>query len=110
HGIALLVAQQAGLPVFEFNPTHVKQAVVGYGAARKQQVSEMVTRLLELDRFPETHHAADALAVAICTIHSEPLRRLSEAADEGGEGRPSRGRKGSGRRWTSLPKGRSKIL
>lgn len=110
HGIALLIAEQADLPVFEFSPTEIKLAVVGYGAARKDQVTAMVTRLLGLDRFPESHHAADALAVAICYIHSEPFRRLSETAAGVGKGIPPRRNRRSKRRWTSIPKGPNKAL
>ncbi len=76
HGVALLAAEECGLPVFECSPTQVKLAVVGYGAARKNQVQAMVRRLLELRVPPDSHHAADALAVAIWYHHSAKMRAL----------------------------------
>lgn len=76
HGIALLAAEACGLPVYECMPTEVKLAVVGYGAARKDQVESMVGRLLNLKTPPDSHHAADALAVAICYLHSAKIRAL----------------------------------
>jgi|YNPNPStandDraft_1061719.scaffolds.fasta_scaffold78807_2 crossover junction endodeoxyribonuclease RuvC len=69
-GVILLAAAQAGLPVVEYAPPAIKQAVVGFGEASKEQVQYMVQRLLHLDRTPRPHHAADALAVCICHIHS----------------------------------------
>ena len=69
RGVAVLAAAEAGLPVREFSPLEVKQAVVGYGRASKEQVQAMVQRLLPL---PErvAADAADALAVAVCVGHS----------------------------------------
>jgi crossover junction endodeoxyribonuclease RuvC len=69
-GVALLVAEQAKLPVLEYTPTEIKTAVTGYGAAAKEQVQFMIGRLLRLDVATSTHHATDALAAAICHIHS----------------------------------------
>ena len=69
RGVAMLAAVQAGLPVVEYTPAEVKRAVVGYGRAEKTQVQQMVKLLLGLDRAPEPHDAADALAVAICHLH-----------------------------------------
>lgn len=66
----MLAAVQAGVPVLEYTPAEVKRAVVGYGRAEKSQVQQMVKLLLGLDRVPEPHDAADALAVAICHLHS----------------------------------------
>jgi crossover junction endodeoxyribonuclease RuvC len=80
HGIALLAAEACGLPVYECMPTEVKLAVVGYGAARKDQVESMVGRLLNLKTPPDSHHAADALAVAICYLHSAKFRALTTMA------------------------------
>ncbi|MBI3994460.1 MAG: crossover junction endodeoxyribonuclease RuvC [Nitrospirae bacterium] len=77
RGIALLAAEQYGVPVYDCTPTEVKLAVVGYGAARKDQVEVMVGRLLNLKTPPDSHHAADALAVAICFIHSARIRELT---------------------------------
>jgi len=72
RGVALLVAATHHLPVFEYSPTQVKMAVVGYGRASKEQVGLMVSRLLNLSRPVASEHAADALAIAICHIHSTP--------------------------------------
>lgn len=79
-GIALLVAAEAGLGVTEYGPLQVKQAVVGTGSATKDQVSFMVRRLLGLTEKPETADAADALALAICHLHSYKLAARAEAA------------------------------
>lgn len=72
RGVALLAAVERGLPVHEYAPLEVKQAVVGYGRADKNQVQRMVAVLLELAKPPEPHDAADALAVAIC--HANQMR------------------------------------
>ncbi len=69
RGIALLVAAQQGLPVFEYSPLEVKSAIVGYGRAEKSQVQMMVRLLLHLPETPTPDDAADALAVAICHGH-----------------------------------------
>jgi crossover junction endodeoxyribonuclease RuvC len=66
RGVALLAAAQSGLPVTEYTPAEVKQAISGYGNADKQQVQFMVQLLLELDTVPYPDDAADALAVALC--------------------------------------------
>jgi crossover junction endodeoxyribonuclease RuvC len=79
-GIALLVAAEAGLSVTEYGPLQVKQAVVGTGSASKEQVSFMVRRLLGLTEKPETADAADALALAICHLHSYKLVARAGAA------------------------------
>lgn len=70
RGVILLSAQQAGVPIFEYTPLQVKQAVVGYGRAEKRQVIAMVTRLLNLSAPPKPDDTADALAIAICHAHS----------------------------------------
>jgi crossover junction endodeoxyribonuclease RuvC len=70
RGVAMLSAIEAGVTVVEYTPAEVKRAVVGYGRAEKPQVQQMVKLLLGLDRAPEPHDAADALAVAICHLHS----------------------------------------
>ncbi len=70
RGVALLAAANAGLPVAEYAPLSIKSAVVGYGLADKEQVGFMVARLLRLDEIPRPADAADALAIAICHIHS----------------------------------------
>ena len=66
RGVALLAAAESGAEIFEYSPLEVKKSVVGYGRADKQQVQLMVSVLLHLDKKPEPHDAADALAVAIC--------------------------------------------
>ena len=70
RGVALLAAAEAGLPVVEYSPAEVKRAVVGFGRAEKQQVQQMIKLLLGLDAPPTPHDAADALAIAICHLHS----------------------------------------
>jgi crossover junction endodeoxyribonuclease RuvC len=68
--VAVLAAVEAGLPVIEYTPAEIKQAVVGYGRAEKAQLQHMVKLLLGLDAAPSPHDAADALAVAICHAHA----------------------------------------
>ena len=70
RGVALLAASQAGLPVAEYAPAAIKRAVVGFGRAEKQQVGQMVKLLLHLDAVPSPHDVTDAIAVAICHVHS----------------------------------------
>jgi crossover junction endodeoxyribonuclease RuvC len=70
RGVALLAASQAGVPVAEYAPAEIKRAVVGFGRAEKQQVGRMVKLLLGLDAVPSPHDVSDALAVAICHVHS----------------------------------------
>lgn len=79
RGVALLAAATSGLPVVEYAPLKIKSSVVGYGLAAKEQVQFMVTRLLELDQAPESPDAADALAIAICHIHSAQTLALQGA-------------------------------
>ena len=70
RGVILLAIRQAGLPVFQYKPSQVKQAVVGYGNATKHQVQEMTKRLLHLDALPKPDDAADAIAIALCHARS----------------------------------------
>lgn len=77
RGVILLAIHQAGLPVFEYKPMQVKQAVVGYGRAEKRQVIAMVTTLLGLKEAPKPDDTADALAIAICHAHSGGSRLAS---------------------------------
>lgn len=70
RGVAMLAAAEAGLPVIEYTPAAVKLAIVGYGRAEKAQMQQMVKMLLGLDALPQPHDAADALAIAICHLHS----------------------------------------
>jgi crossover junction endodeoxyribonuclease RuvC len=80
RGVAVLAAVQAGLPVHEYTPAEIKQAVVGYGRAEKAQVQQMVTLLLGLDTPPSPYDAADALAVAICHAHQWGTAALDPSA------------------------------
>ncbi|WP_219837951.1 crossover junction endodeoxyribonuclease RuvC [Paenibacillus sp. R14(2021)] len=73
RGVIILAAAQRGLPVTEYTPLQVKQAVVGYGKAEKRQVQEMVRMFLKLSAIPKPDDVADALAVAICHAHSSVL-------------------------------------
>lgn len=76
RGVVLLAAAHAGVPVFEYTPLQVKQAVAGYGKAPKEQVQEMVRMLLGLPETPRPDDVADALAVAICHLHSARMAAL----------------------------------
>ncbi|MGC8839482.1 MAG: crossover junction endodeoxyribonuclease RuvC [Anaerolineae bacterium] len=76
RGVVLLAAAHAGVPVFEYTPLQVKQAVAGYGKASKEQVQEMVRVLLGLPEAPKPDDVADALAVAICHLHSARMAAL----------------------------------
>jgi len=73
RGIILLALAQANIPVYEYNPMEVKQSVTGYGHADKKQVQQMVQTLLRLKEIPRPDDAADALAIAICHIHSRKM-------------------------------------
>jgi crossover junction endodeoxyribonuclease RuvC len=75
RGIALLAAVNSGLAVAEYSPLEIKQSVVGYGRADKNQVQDMVTTLLRLREKPEPFDASDALAAAICHIHNDGLQQ-----------------------------------
>ena len=70
RGAALIAVAEAEIPVGEYSPLEIKLAVVGYGNADKNQVQQMVKILLELKEIPKPDDAADALAVAICYLHS----------------------------------------
>ncbi len=81
RGVAMLAAASAGLSVAEYSPLTIKSSVVGYGRAEKQQVQHMVTRLLGLAAPPEPMDASDALAIAICHLHTlETLGRQRAVA------------------------------
>jgi crossover junction endodeoxyribonuclease RuvC len=75
----LVAAANAGVECREYAPARVKQAVCGYGRAEKAQMQRMVKMLLGLPKEPTPHHAADALAVAICHALSPPLLQLEAA-------------------------------
>jgi len=70
RGVAMLAAASAGLEVAEYSPLTIKSSVVGYGRAEKEQVQHMVTRLLNLPAAPEPFDISDALAIAICHLHT----------------------------------------
>jgi crossover junction endodeoxyribonuclease RuvC len=80
RGVALLAMANAELAIHEYTPLEVKQAVVGYGRATKDQVQEMVKMLLGLDSVPQPDDAADAIAVAICHIHSARMKGLIKSS------------------------------
>lgn len=76
RGVVLLALAQANMQIAEYAPVEIKQAVTGYGGADKRQMQEMVRMLLNLDTIPKPDDAADALAVAICHIHSAKFQGL----------------------------------
>ena len=78
RGVAILAAVEAGCEIVEYTPAEVKRAVVGYGRADKRQVQGMIKLLLGLDTLPSPHDAADALAIAICHLHSTPRRLTAQ--------------------------------
>ena len=80
RGVAMLTAASAGLEVAEYSPLSIKSAVVGYGKAEKHQVQQMVARLLRLDEIPQPADAADALAIAICHLHTAATLDRQKAA------------------------------
>jgi crossover junction endodeoxyribonuclease RuvC len=98
RGVAMLAAVEAGVPVAEYTPAEIKRAVVGYGRAEKHQVQQMVKLILGLTSAPAPHDAADALAVAICHVHSQAPARVaagigparSKAANSWRQYRPAR--------------------
>lgn len=81
RGVALLALAEAGVVLAEYTPNEVKQAVAGFGGADKSQVQKMVQALLGLEEIPQPDDAADALAVAICHLHSARIRSLGELSD-----------------------------
>ncbi|HTW62156.1 MAG TPA: crossover junction endodeoxyribonuclease RuvC [Terracidiphilus sp.] len=83
RGVALLAAARAAVPVAEYAPLKIKSSVVGYGLAKKNQVQFMVARLLGLDALPEPADAADALAIAICHVHTAQTLMLQGAVMQG---------------------------
>ncbi len=70
RGVMLLAAEQKGLRIYDYTPLQVKSAITGYGKADKQQVQQMVKQILKLDSIPKPDDAADAIAIAICHLHS----------------------------------------
>ena len=84
RGVILCTAEKLQVPIYEYTPMQVKQAVVGYGLAEKKQVMDMVRRLLKLKSIPRPDDAADALAIAICHARSATslLRRSDSNVKE----------------------------
>lgn len=78
RGVILMTAEKRGVPIFEYTPSQVKQAVVGYGKAEKRQVMDMTRRLLNLKTVPKPDDAADALAIALCHARSSTSRLLQK--------------------------------
>lgn len=76
RGVAMLALANAELSITEYKPLEVKQAITGHGGADKKQMQQMVKLLLTLDEVPRPDDAADALAIAICHLHSARLRLL----------------------------------
>ena len=76
RGILLIAAINKGIPVYEYTPLQVKQAVVGYGRAEKVQIQQMVKIMLNLEKVPKPDDTADALAIAICHAHSNHGNKL----------------------------------
>jgi crossover junction endodeoxyribonuclease RuvC len=76
RGVVLLALERAGVHLTEYTPLQVKQSVVGYGGADKNQVQQMVKALLDLEEIPQPDDAADALAIAICHLHSARIMDL----------------------------------
>ena len=77
RGVVLLALAQAGIPIREYKPSEIKQAIAGYGNADKSQVQEMIRQLLNLDSIPRPDDAADGLGVAITDLNSSRFERLS---------------------------------
>ena len=77
RGVVLVAAANAGVACREYSPASVKQAICGYGRADKEQMQRMVKMILSLQQLPKPHHAADALAVAICHALAPPLLRAA---------------------------------
>lgn len=77
RGVIVLAAARHDLPIFEYTPLQVKQAVVGYGRAEKEQVQRMVKNILHLDKIPKPDDVADALAVALCHGQSYTFNKLA---------------------------------
>ena len=92
RGVILMTAAQLGVTVYEYTPSQVKQAVVGYGKAEKRQVMELTRNILGLRKIPRPDDAADALAIAICHGHNGgsrlPTAALAESRGGNRRGKP----------------------
>ena len=73
RGVLVAEVASSGIPIYEYTPLQIKQAVTGYGRAEKSQIQQMVKMLLNLNAIPKPDYAADALAVAICHAHSSKV-------------------------------------
>ena len=78
RGVAILALAEAEMPIFEYTPLAIKQAIAGYGGADKAQMQYMVKAVLELDEIPKPDDAADALAVAVCHIHQARFNMMTQ--------------------------------
>lgn len=87
RGVLLLAAERHKIPIYEYSPSQVKQAVVGYGKAEKRQVMDMTRRLLKLKAVPKPDDAADAVAIALCHARSFTSRLQSPDTARPGSGR-----------------------
>lgn len=86
RGVCLLATARAGLEIAEYTPLQVKQGVVGYGKASKLQVEKMVKAILGMQELPQTSHAADALALALCHAHTQKYVKVEVAVDDRKDG------------------------
>ena len=77
RGVLLMTAEKMGIPIFEYTPSQVKQAVAGYGKAEKRQVMDMTKRILGLGSVPKPDDAADAVAIALCHARSATSRLMA---------------------------------
>ena len=77
RGVAILATEECGLVLAQYSPLRIKQTVVGYGRATKEQVQKMVQQILSLDKIPRPDHAADALAVALCYAFHNNVKIMS---------------------------------
>ena len=82
RGVLVLAAAQRGIPVYEYTPLQIKQAVTGYGRAEKKQIQYMIQNLLDLDAIPKPDDAADALAVAVCHSNWQQANHWQKNIDE----------------------------
>jgi crossover junction endodeoxyribonuclease RuvC len=81
RGVAILALAEAEIEIAEYSPSEIKQSIAGYGGADKAQMQYMVKALLHLDEIPQPDDAADALAVAVCHIHSARFNALAKEPD-----------------------------
>ena len=92
RGVILLALTKAGVPVFEYTPMQVKQAVVGYGKAEKRQVMDMTRRILKMEQAARPDDAADAIAIALCHARSQSslLAKLAQNREQSAAAYPVR--------------------